>query len=158
MTAAEQPLAPERPRRGALFFSLAMLALFAYAAYEINTGFATRARLFGNLIIVPALLLGLAQVVRELRRVQAIPVPPEAAFTRPAVAWAAGFYVSLAAIGLAVTIPVFAFVYLRFSARESWPKAAIYAFVAWLFVELLFVQLLHVPLPAGAIGWPAIAN
>lgn len=158
MTAAGQPTASERAGRGALLFSVAILAIFAYAAYEMNTGFTTRARLFGNIIILPALVLAAAQVVREFRRVRPLPVPPEAVFTRPALAWAAGFFASLATLGFAATLPLFTIVYLRFSAREAWLKAAAYAFVTMLFVELLFVRLLHIPLPAGAIVWPAIAN
>lgn len=144
--------------RGALLFSLAMLAIFVYAAYEMNTGFSTRARLFGNTFIVPALVLATAQVVRELRRARPLRVPPEAAFTRPAIAWGAAFFAALWAVGLAVTIPLFAFVYLRLAAREAWPKAAAYAFLAWLFVDLVFIRLLHVPLPGGAIPLPAITN
>jgi hypothetical protein len=144
--------------RGALLFSLAVLAVFAYAAYEMNTGFSTRARLFGNAIIVPALVLAIAQVIREVLRARPRLVPPEAAFTRSAIVWGAGFFAALWALGLAITIPLFALVYLRLAAGEAWPKAAAYALLAWLFVELTFVRLLHIPLPGGAIPLPAIAN
>lgn len=158
MSAFRRPAATELAGRGALLFSLAVLALFAYAAYEMNTGFTTRARLFGNTIIIPALILAGAQVVREVRRVQPLVVPREAAFTRAALVWATGFFVSMALIGLAVTIPLFTLLYLRFSAQEAWAKAAVYALAVWVFVDLLFVRLLHVPLPGGAIPLPAIAN
>lgn len=144
--------------RGALIFSVAVLVVFAYAAYEMNTGFSSRARLLGNALIVPALVLAAIQVVRELRRAQPLAVPPEAAFTRSALAWAVGFFALLWALGLAVAIPLFAFVYLRWAAGEAWPKAAAYALVAWLFVEMTFVRLLHVPLPGGVIPLPGIAN
>jgi len=144
--------------RGALIFSVAVLVVFAYVAYEMNTSFSTRARLFGNTIIVPALVLAAFQVVRELRRAQPLSVPPEAAFTPSALAWGVAFFVALWALGLAVTIPLFAFVYLRWAAREAWPKAAVYALLAWLFVEVSFVRLLHVPLPGGVIPLPGIAN
>lgn len=144
--------------RGALIFSVAVLVVFAYAAYEMNTGFSSRARLLGNALIIPALVLAAIQVVRELRRAQPLAVPPEAAFTRSALAWAVGFFGLLWALGLAVTIPLFAFVYLRWAAGEAWPKAAAYALVGWLFVEMTFVRLLHVPLPGGVIPLPGIAN
>lgn len=144
--------------RGALLFSLAMLAIFVYAAYEMNTGFSTRARLFGNTFIVPALVLAVTQVVREVRRIHPMAVPPEAAFVPSSFTWGAAFFVFMWAVGLAVTIPLFAFVYLRLAAREAWPKAAAYAFLAWLFVDLVFIRLLHVPLPGGAIPLPAITN
>jgi len=144
--------------RGALLFSLAVLVVFAYAAYEMNTSFTTRSRLFGNVLIAPALLLALAQVVRELRRAQPLPVPEEAAFARPALAWAVAFFVSLWALGLAITITLFSVVYLRLAAGEAWPKAVAYGFVAWLFLELLFDRLLHVPLPGGVIPLPGVTN
>jgi hypothetical protein len=144
--------------RGALLFSVLVLALFAYAVYEINTSFTTRSRLFGNALIVPALVLAVAQVVRELRRVAPLAVPAEAAFTSSAVAWAAAFFVSLWALGLAITIPLFAIVYLRVAAMEAWPKTALYALAAWLFVELVFNRLLHVPLPGGVIPLPGVTN
>ena len=149
---------PDRIARypGALLFSLAFLAVVAYAAYEINTAFTSRARLFGNTFIVPALALGVAQVIRELRRERALTVPPEAAFTRSAVGWATLFFAMLWAIGLALTVPLFAVIYLRMAAGEAWPKTVAYAALAWLFLELLFIRLLRVPLPGGAIPLPAI--
>lgn len=145
-------------RRGALLFSLFILAVLAYAAYEINASFTTRARLFANVIAVPALVLAAFQVIREARRVLPLPVPPEAIVSRSALIWAVGFFVSMWGIGLQLTIPLFALVYLRLAAGEAWPKAAAYALLAWLFVELTFVRTLHIPLPAGAIGLPAILN
>lgn len=144
--------------RGALLFSLFVLGLFIYAAYEINTSFTTRSRLFGNALIVPALLLALAQVVREVRRADPLAVPSEAAFTRSAVAWAAAFFLSLWALGLAITIPLFAIAYLRLAATEAWPRTILYALAAWLFVELVFNRLLHVPLPGGVIPLPGVTN
>lgn len=144
--------------RGALLFSLLVLALFSYAAYEINTSFTTRSRLFANALIVPALLLALTQVVREVRRADPLAVPAEAAFTRSAVAWAAAFFLSLWALGLAITIPLFAIAYLRLAATEAWPKTILYGLAAWLFVELVFNRLLHVPLPGGVIPLPGVTN
>jgi len=144
--------------RGALVFSVAVLVVFAYVAYELNTSFSSRARLFGNALIVPALVLAALQVVRELRRAQPLSVPPEAVFTASALVWGTAFFAALWAVGLALTIPLFAFVYLRWAAGEAWPKAGVYALLAWLFVEVSFVRLLHVPLPGGAIPLPGIAN
>lgn len=144
--------------RGALVMSVAVLVVVAYAAYEMNTAFSTRARLFGNALILPALVLAALQVVRELRRTQPPAVPPEASFTQSALVWGVAFFVSLWAIGLAITIPVFSFIYLRWAAREAWPKAAAYGLVAWLFVETSFVRLLHIPLPGGVIPLPGITN
>lgn len=140
--------------RGALLFSVCILAVLAYAAYEINTGFTTRARLFANVIVVPALALAVLQTLREARRALPLPVPADAVVNRSALIWAIGFFVSMAVIGLHVTIPVFAIAYLRVEAREAWPKTVLYAALAWLFVEATFVRTLHIPLPAGVIPLP----
>lgn len=142
--------------RGSLLVAVAVLGIFAYTAYETQT-WSTRSRLFATTIAVPAIALALAQIVREVRSLR-IPqiVPPEARLTRSAVVWAGGFFVSMAMLGLLVTVPLFAVAYLRFAANEKWLHAAAYGLVAWLFVELVFVRLLHVPLPAGAIPLPAI--
>lgn len=147
---------PAPARRGALLFSLVVLAALAYAAYEVNTGFSTRARLFANVVVVPALALGALQAIREARRVLPPLAPPEAAVTRSALLWAVAFFVSVWAIGLQMAIPVFVLVYLRFGAGEAWPKVAVYAAAAYLFVDILFTRVLHIPLPAGAIALPAI--
>lgn len=145
-------------RYGALVISLVVLAVFLYVAYETQT-WATRARLFATTLVVPAIVLAAAQVIREARRAGVPrPAPPEAAFTRSAIVWAAAFFVSLAVIGLVPTIPLFAVAYLRLAAGEGWAKAVAYAVVAWLFVEVLFVRVLHIPLPAGAIPLPAITQ
>jgi hypothetical protein len=145
--------------RGALVFSLAVLGLFLYLAYEIQAGFSTRSRLFATTLVVPAILLAGAQAVREARRLGVpMPVPPEAAFRRSALVWAAAFFVSLWVLGLIVTVPLFAFVYLRLAAGEGWPKAAAYAVATWLFIELVFIRLLHVPLPGGVMPLPGITQ
>lgn len=144
--------------RGALLFSVAVLVVFAYAAYEMNTSFSSRARLFGNVLVVPALALAAAQTFRELRRAEPLSVPADAAFTRSALLWGALFLAILWALGLAVAIPLFAFSYLRWAAGELWPKAAVYAVVVWLFIYLTFDRLLHISLPGGAIPLPGITN
>jgi hypothetical protein len=142
--------------RGALLVAVAVLAIFLYAAYETQT-WSTRSRLFATTIAVPAIALALVQVIREARSSR-LPrmVPPEALLTRSAVVWAGAFFVSLAMLGLGVTVPLFAVAYLKVAAHERWLHSAAYGFAAWLFIEVVFVRLLHVPLPAGAIPLPVI--
>lgn len=142
--------------RGSLLVAVAVLGIFAYAAYETQT-WSTRSRLFATTIAVPAIALALAQVVREARSFRTPQsVPPEALLSRSAVVWAGAFFVSLAMLGLLVTVPLFAVAYLRFAAKERWIYAAAYALVASLFIVLVFDRLLHIRLPAGAIPLPAI--
>ncbi|MBA2451241.1 MAG: tripartite tricarboxylate transporter TctB family protein [Chloroflexi bacterium] len=68
-----------------------------------------------------------------------------------ALVWMAAFFVLLWAVGILITLPLFAFVYLLRVSRESVPLAAGYAAGAWLFIYALFDQALHVPLPTGAL-------
>ena len=144
--------------KGALLFSVTILVVLAYAAYEMNTSFSSRARLWGNALIGPGLALAAVQVVREVRRELPLAVPPEAVFTRAALIWAFGFGALLWAVGLQVAIPAFALVYLRVEGHEPWLKAAVYAIVVGLFVYLTFDRLLHIPLPGGAIPLPGMSN
>ena len=142
--------------RGALLMAIAVLAVFVYVAYETQT-WSTRSRLLATTIAVPAIVLALAQLVREARALGvARIVPAEARVARSAVVWATAFFVSLWMLGLLVTVPLFTVAYLRFAASERWLYAGVYALVAFLFLVLVFDRLLHIPLPAGAIPLPAI--
>ncbi len=141
---------------GALVTALAVLAVFLYAVYEIQTGWSPRSRLFALTITIPAVALAAAQVARELRRLGvARAVPAEANVGRSAIAWFAGFFASLWLVGVMTTIPLYSAAYLRFAAGEAWPKAVAYAFVAWTFAYVLFVAFLHIPLPTGVLRLPA---
>ena len=68
-----------------------------------------------------------------------------------ALAWVAGFFVSLWLVGAAPTVPVFALLYLRFTGNASWRAAAVYAAVAGIVVVVIFGRLLSVPLPPGVL-------
>jgi hypothetical protein len=141
---------------GALAIALAVLAVFVYAVYEIQTSWSARSRLFALTITLPAIALALVQVARELRRLDVVrAVPAEANVARSALAWFAAFFASLWLIGLMTTVPLYAAAYLRFAAGEAWPKAVLYALAAWAFAYVLFVSFLHIPLPTGALTLPA---
>jgi hypothetical protein len=142
--------------RAALLVALTVLAIFVYVAYETQT-WSTRSRLFATTIAVPAIALALAQVVREARAVRGPRiVPAEARIAPSALVWTCAFFVSLAVLGLLVTVPLFTVAYLRFAAGERWLYAVAYALIALGFLVLVFDRLLHIPLPAGAIPLPAI--
>jgi Tripartite tricarboxylate transporter TctB family len=66
-----------------------------------------------------------------------------------AVAWVAAFFVALWMLGVYVTVPLFAVVYLRFAGRHSWPATALYAAVAGGLLWSVFSYMLEVPMPAG---------
>jgi tripartite tricarboxylate transporter TctB family protein len=68
-----------------------------------------------------------------------------------AVAWVAAFFVGLWFVGVYVTVPLFAFAYLRTAGKASWPAAGLYAAVAGGVLWLVFTRLLAVPMPAGIL-------
>jgi hypothetical protein len=68
-----------------------------------------------------------------------------------AIAWLAAFFVSLYVLGLLVTAPLFAVVYLRFSARASWALSLVYAAVTAAVLYGLFELALEMPVPPGLL-------
>jgi hypothetical protein len=68
-----------------------------------------------------------------------------------AVAWLALFFVMLWTLGIYITVPLFALLYLVFVSRDSLPLAAGYAAITWLFLYGIFDQVLHLPLPTSAL-------
>jgi hypothetical protein len=126
-----------------------------------------RASLFpigaGSLLLVLALLQVLRLVIRGTRQNQrpgpedargADDVEPKDVFetaTRQqwlsAIGWMAAFFVTLWLLGMLVTVPLFALVYLLVASRESPVLAGSYALLSWAFVYGLFDRLLRIPLP-----------
>ena len=68
-----------------------------------------------------------------------------------ALGWIVAFFVAFFVVGAFVSVPVFAFLYLRFSGRASWLAAGIYAAVTGVLIYLVFQQLVYIPLPTGYI-------
>lgn len=68
-----------------------------------------------------------------------------------ALGWMALFFALLWLLGMLITVPVFALLYLLLVSRERLPLAGAYAVLAWLFIYGLFDQVLHVPLPNGVL-------
>jgi hypothetical protein len=68
-----------------------------------------------------------------------------------ALAWIVAFFVSFFVIGAFVSVPLFAFLYLRFSGGTSWLAAAIYAAVTGALIYVVFQEVVFIPLPSGYI-------
>jgi hypothetical protein len=68
-----------------------------------------------------------------------------------ALSWIVAFFVAFFVLGAFVSVPLFAFLYLRFSGRASWLAAGIYAAVTGVLIYLVFQQLVFIPLPTGYI-------
>ncbi len=66
-----------------------------------------------------------------------------------ALGWIVAFFVSLWVVGVFVTVPLFAVLYLRIAGRASWVAAALYAGVTGGLIFLVFRQLLVLPMPDG---------
>ncbi len=155
-----------RPARWAwdLAFALFLAAVFAYAtvtALALPEG----AKLFPAAIAVPSLVLSVLLAVISLRSRGAVGVPrapdpgdeatlaPEvrARRTGEVAAWFLGIFAAVYLLGFLIAIPVSAFAYLRFMAREGWMPSVGVAALCWVLVFGVFDRLLHVPLPAGEL-------
>jgi hypothetical protein len=68
-----------------------------------------------------------------------------------ALSWIVAFFVAFFVVGAFVSVPVFAFLYLRFSGRASWWAAGAYAAVTGVLIYLVFQRLVYIPLPTGYI-------
>ncbi len=66
-----------------------------------------------------------------------------------ALFWIVLFFGSLGLFGLVITLPLFAFGYLRFAGGVSWLSSAVYALCAGTLVYLVFDLLLEVGMPVG---------
>lgn len=65
--------------------------------------------------------------------------------------WLAFFLTALLVLGFLIAIPLYILLYLRFQAKISWLRSAVYAAGTWLFVYFLFVRLFEIRLYAGMI-------
>ncbi len=66
--------------------------------------------------------------------------------------WLAGFMVSMAAIGLIPTVPIFIIALMRVEGREPWKIVLPMAIIMTLFIYFLFDQLLAIPWPGSYLG------
>jgi len=66
--------------------------------------------------------------------------------------WLVGFMVSMAAIGIMLTIPLFVIGYMRLENRERWSLVLPQAIAIWLFVYVVFDQLLGIVWPQTLLG------
>lgn len=149
-----------------LAFALFLIAVFAYATVAA-LGFPEGAKLFPAAVAVPSLLLAVLLAVISLRSrgTAVVPPPPDAEGeatlapeertrrTGEIAAWFLGIFAAVYLLGFLIAIPVSAFAYLRFAAREGWVPSVGVAALCWSLVFGVFDRLLHVP-PTGR-GAPA---
>ena len=146
-----------------LAFALVLVAVFAYATVTALT-FPEGAKLFPLAIAVPSLVLAVLLAIISLgARGRSVVPPADADADAPLAlgerrrrtaeigAWFLGIFAAVYLLGFLVAIPVAAFAYLRFAARESWATSLAIAALCWALVFGVFDRLLHVPLPAGEL-------
>ncbi len=64
-----------------------------------------------------------------------------------ALAWITAFFVSFFVLGAFITVPLFAFLYLRFAGKASWWAAAAYAVITGVLIYVVFQLVVYLPLP-----------
>jgi hypothetical protein len=172
--AALEPAAPSRGTPGGLrldgttAFSLLLVLAFAWALWA-SRDFGVRAGLFPWAVCAPGLVLGLAQLARDLsgrREPPAAPDESEPAVTADVarrrtieiVLWIVGFWVAIWLLGFSLATLAMTFLYLRVGGREGWWMCAILTAAAFAFVYGLFERGLGVPFPAGQLfAWLGLA-
>lgn len=167
---------PRSDRTSTIVASVGFMLVFA-GAYLLAEGWSFRAALFPQLIGALGFLLALLRLLTAFKGRPA-PAPSgvklgdvevlddetaealdvEYVFANAgraawvsALAWVAGFFLSLWLLGLYVTVIVFPLVYLRVVARSSWLVAVLYGVIAGAVLYAAFELLLRVPVPAGRI-------
>lgn len=158
-----------RPAAIFSFCALIFFCVFVYLAHEWRP----QARLYPWVIGIPMVFLAVAQVILDLKGVQAKKsddaTPMDFQFTQdidPVTAkkraivmfsWLVGFFVLIWLLGFPIAIPLMMFCYLKFQGDEPWVLSITLTVIAWVFFYALFVKLLTLPFPEGLIltwlGW-----
>ena len=66
-----------------------------------------------------------------------------------AIGWWAFFFLALWLFGVFIAVPLFSFLYLKFSGKSSWLGAALYAIIGASILYIAFERLLTIPMPEG---------
>lgn len=147
-------IAGEWPYRAALFPRLLSAAGVLFAVLKL-LGFGVRAvrGRAADVPIAPGRAIGDKELVSEEEEedlsLEYVFASAGARAWAAALAWIVGFFVCLWLLGVFVTVPLFAFVYLRVSGSAGWLGAAVYSVVTGAVIYLAFRQLLTVSMPTG---------
>jgi len=147
----------------AVWFTGVTIILLTLALWN-SRNFGFRAGLFPWAIGTPTLLLAFGQLGRDLygrkkKKESDIPALPESEVapedarrrTISIVLWTIGFFLVIWFLGFSYAVPLTMFLYLKFSADESWLMTGLVTFFTWLFYWSLFEYLLNVPFPEGLL-------
>ncbi len=166
--AAAAPPPPAEPGEGlrldgASAFSGLIVILFAWALWQ-SRDFGVRAGLFPWAVGIPGVLLGLAQLARDLTGRREAPAPDtigDATAVMPAevaarrtleiVLWILGFWIAIWLVGFSLATLALTVLYLKVAARERWGLTLVLTALSVAFVYGLFDKGLGVPFPAGQL-------
>ena len=147
-------------RRWDVAFAFALLAAFAWAAYEARD-WPDEARVFPLAVALPGAALALAQLALSAlgRDVTAAEAEADAEVfgaervrrTVEILGWIVGLLLAVYLVGFVVAVPLVAFAYLRTSGREGWVASVVVAALCWALLYGVFDRALHVPLPTVAL-------
>lgn len=147
-------------------FNLLVIVFFAYFIYEARE-WRLQARLYPWVIGIPALVLGLIQLVFDFvgvgEKKSSTQAPVDFQFTRHTDAalaqrrtwnifsWIFGFLILIWLAGFAIAVPALVLLYLKIQSREKWPLTIALTLGAWLLFWGLFDRLLRLPFPEGQL-------
>lgn len=149
-----------------ILFTLVVVLFLAYFVYEAKE-WRLQARLYPWAVGIPALILGLIQLIFDLTGVGAkktsIDTPVDFQFTQSIdtslarrralniFSWIFGFLILIWLVGFSVAVPTMVFLYLKIQAGEKWPLSIALTLAAWLLFWGLFHRLLRLPFPEGQL-------
>jgi hypothetical protein len=153
--------------RADLFFSAALVAFFAWVAWEARQ-WDFRAQLFPMAVALPLLVLAIAQFAASAWRTVVMPreAPGEHAdaaaagtFRRGAAigAWILGFTAAIWLLGFEIGSALAAFAFLRFAAAEAWKTALVYAAATYVCLAAGFDYALEITFPQGVVQSTVLA-
>jgi hypothetical protein len=151
--------------RASLALALGIMAVSGYAVIAAWS-WPWKAALFPLAIGIPVFVLSAAEAawvlfgttergeVQDFQLARDIPEREVVRRSAAAAAWIVGFFAAILLLGFAIAVPLFAFLWLKVQARESWVSCAVFTAGIWGFFYGLFDRLLHLPFPAGwALSW-----
>jgi len=158
-----------RPRKSSTWrlsynalFSFLPIAIFTIAIWDAF-GWPVRARMFPLAIFIPVLVMAAANFVKDLkvapekaRATTGITTPDDSidlfqGATLGIIAWIGAFFVAIWWLGFELGVPMAAFFYLKFSARESWMMSVSLSLGCWAFNRGIFGYFLGFIFPDGEL-------
>jgi len=147
---------------GRVLTAIVMLGIFLIMTL-LALDFPTKARLMPLLIGIPAVLLGLVQLIIEYRAValelaeggKQVDVEKEGKEgkkdEKQMIMWITLFFITILSLGFIYAAPILVFSFLYFGSKESMKIALISSVSTWLLMFIIFVEWFKISLFEGLI-------